>query len=990
MSVINTQPLIGASGQGGAYNLERSLRFRASSSAYLTRTPSVAGNRQTWTWSAWVKRGALSAGAVKYLIDGRSGTNMTALYFTDQDALQFEYYDGTLSYYQVTSAVFRDPAAWYHIVAVFDTTNATSSNRMRLYVNGVQVTSYIAAGYPIQNLNGWINNTNAHAIGARTLNSNHIDGYLSEVNFIDGQALTPSSFGENDTLTGVWKPKRYAGTYGTNGFYLPFKYPTVSTSYAATFNGSNQYLQFNGESGFAFSTNDFTIETWINPTRNDTGVIWDARPASTNGNYGLLYFSGSGILEYNVNGSALMTSPVIAVNAWTHVALVRTSGTIKLYINGVNVASASDGTAYGIPSGRPVIGVTGWNLSVAFFSGKMSNYRVVNGTAVYTGNFLPSTAPLTAITNTKLLTLQNSSLIDNSSSAVTVNNINGVTLATDSPFATIRHITADQSGNSNHWSSNNIGLTAGATYDSMTDVPTLTSATASNYAVLNPLDKNSSVSTADGNLQLTNSNSSWLGLRGSMGMSTGKWYVEYSLVSSLYAAFGIANASAALNGYVGVTGTWGYVNDGSKDVNGTNTSGYGSSFTTNDIIGMAFDADAGTLTFYKNNVSQGTLATGISAGTYFPWMVTYNSNAVANFGQRPFTYTPPTGYIALNTYNLPTSTIVAGNKYMDATIYSGSGNSGQSITNTGGFKPDLVWTKARSTNYNNILYDSVRGTGTTKSLYSDDTAVEGAYSTYTNLSSFDSSGWTIGSTAGNNAMNASGQTFVGWQWQAGQGTTSTNTSGSITSTVSVNPSAGFSIVSFNKTASTVQTVGHGLGVAPSLVIIKEYQISAGWPVYHAGLGANKYLLLNTTDAAGTSSIIWNNTNPSSSVITLGTGWASTTNMIAYCWSEVAGFSKFGIFTGNGTTDNTFVYTGFRPKFVMIKATTGVDNWFTLDSTRNPSNVANSWLSPNLTNAEGVDPFFDLLSNGFKMRLAGNTPYIYMAFAENPFKYSLAR
>ncbi len=254
------------------------------------------------------------------------------------------------------------------------------------------------------------------------------------------------------------------------------------------------------------------------------------------------------------------------------------------------------------------------------------------------------------------------------------------------------------------------------------------------------------------------------------------------------------------------------------------------------------------------------------------------------------------------------------------------------------------------------------------------------------------------------ARNVSGQTYVGWQWQAGQGTNTTNTAGTVTSTVSVNTTAGFSIVLYTGNGGAM-TMGHGLGVAPKLIILKDRDIGRPWPVYHGSLATNQYLILNTTAAAATSTSYWNNTAPTSTVFSVngleGNVGANGEKYVAYCWAEIAGFSKFGSYTGNGSADGPFIFLGFRPKFVMIKKTDSVTangNWVIIDTSRNIYNVANLLLFPNLSDAETTVTAVDLTSNGFKIRASGavtglnlsGSNFIYMAFAENPFKNSNAR
>jgi len=340
-------------------------------------------------------------------------------------------------------------------------------------------------------------------------------------------------------------------------------------------------------------------------------------------------------------------------------------------------------------------------------------------------------------------------------------------------------------------------------------------------------------------------------------------------------------------------------------------------------------------------------------------------------------------------------TIKKPNQYFDATIYTGTGST-QSITNAGSFKPDLVWTKSRSNAYNNVLCDSVRGAA--KGLFSDLTNAEDTASPTSYVQAFNSNGFSV--NIGTNS-NANGATYVGWQWKAGEGTTTVNTSGSISSNVSVNTTAGFSIVTYTGTGSNA-TVGHGLGVAPKFLVIKNRTQVDGWAIGHSSLTSWAYVLQWDSGAQASDSTFFNSNAPTSSVFSVGS--ASNTNqsgqsLVAYCWAEVEGFSKFGSYTGNGSTDGPFVYTGFRPKFVMIKRTDTTADWHVHDAARNTFNVTNNTLYPGVNIAEDVAHtavVFDFLSNGFKLRASHPTSnnngnnYIYVAFAESPFKYSNAR
>ena len=327
-------------------------------------------------------------------------------------------------------------------------------------------------------------------------------------------------------------------------------------------------------------------------------------------------------------------------------------------------------------------------------------------------------------------------------------------------------------------------------------------------------------------------------------------------------------------------------------------------------------------------------------------------------------------------------------EYFNVVTYTGTGST-QSITGVG-FQPDFVWTKARSSAESHRLYDSVRGA--TKSLFTNSTNAESTESQA--LTSFDADGFTLGS----GAPNTSGVTYVAWCWKA-NGSGSSNTAGSITSTVSANTTSGFSVVTYTGTGSNA-TVGHGLGVVPKMIIAKSRSISgSSWPVYTQAVGATATLFLERTDAPYTNSIYWNNTSPTSSVFSIGTTGnlnSSGGTYVAYCFSEVSGYSKFGSYTGNGSTDGPFIYTGFKPRYVLFKNSSTSVDWKIFDAARNTYNVVTQVLYPNLSNAEDANTGLDFTSNGFKVRDNGTAfngngnTIIYACFAENPFKYSLAR
>ena len=348
---------------------------------------------------------------------------------------------------------------------------------------------------------------------------------------------------------------------------------------------------------------------------------------------------------------------------------------------------------------------------------------------------------------------------------------------------------------------------------------------------------------------------------------------------------------------------------------------------------------------------------------------------------------------------MPTTyAIPDGRTVMAATLYTGTGAT-QTINNSANgvsFQPDFVWIKSRSNALSHKLTNSV--VGIQLALSSDSTAAES--SDTGGVTAFNSNGFTIGTTL---AYNTNAATFVGWQWNAG-GSTVTNTSGTISAQVRANTTAGFSVVTYTGTGANA-TVGHGLGVAPSMVIVKRRDTTANWEVRHTSIAVASSIQLNLTNASASATTVWNSTAPSSTVFSIGTSAtvnASSGTYVAYCFAAVAGYSAFGSYTGNNSADGPFVYLGFRPRWIMFKDSSSVAVWMIMDTARNTINVLDDGLAPNNSNAESTYSNVaqvDFLSNGFKIRatnanqywanVSGNT-YIYAAFAENPFKYANAR
>lgn len=595
-------------------------------------------------------------------------------------------------------------------------------------------------------------------------------------------------------------------------------------------------------------------------------------------------------------------------------------------------------------------------------------------------------------------------------------------------FANSANFGQDKSGNGN-----NLTATGLAATDQVPDSPT------NNFATINALTQPGGTgSLSEGNLKFNGTAD--YAKEGSFEFPTsGKWYYEAYLITSDRPYIGIRKSPWSS----GSPSVYYWVNEGlpsgwakiSKD--GSNISSI-SDLASPYVLGVAFDSSTGYIEFFRNGSSIGSTTVSDTSVRYIPSFSHGSSSGQSTFtlnfgqdssfagaktaqgnkdanGRGDFYYPVPAGHLALCSDNLPTPEIALPGEHFNTLLYTGLYGTSDSYTGVG-FQPGFTWLKHRDngTAYGNQLYDSVRGA--TNYLISNTTGAEndGGAPLTTGLQSFDSDGFTIGQTL---TVNASGVNHVAWNWKADGTAGSVNTDGAIVSTVSANPAAGFSIVSYTGSGDyNSATVGHGLSQAPDCVIIKKRASNGadgdrGWVVWHKDLAQGDFLHLNTTGAQSAArhfGEVGNGTYPyvapNSSVIHLSgtqTGSYHETNFsgddyIMYCFHGVENYSKIGTYVGNGNTDGPFVYTGFQPAFVLIKRTDGIDSWFIFDIERDTVNPLDSWLAANLTNTETVNLFADAVSNGFKVRgdiLAFNAnggTYIYMAFAKNPFKYSNAR
>jgi hypothetical protein len=548
----------------------------------------------------------------------------------------------------------------------------------------------------------------------------------------------------------------------------------------------------------------------------------------------------------------------------------------------------------------------------------------------------------------------------------------------------------DTSGNGNNWTPNNLSVAAGTGNDSLVDSPTnygtdtgAGGEVRGNYATFNPINMGASLTLSDGNFQVASSAGSRVAT--TIALPDGQYtYAECTVVTAgAGSSFGIGTTETGPSdgSYLFKRFDSGNHNAG---IAGTTISG-ADTFTlaANDVLGVAYDPITPKLTFYKNGVSSWSVNLINLTGKTFYFAYRSGTSAAGmyiNTGQRAFAYTAPSGFKALCSTNIPTPMILNGATAMDVVTYTGTGAT-LTPTSSLGFSPDLVWIKGRSAATSHALYDSVRGAQTR--LTPDGT--NGDVTTDNGLTVFNSNGFTLGTLG---AVNTNAATYAAWCWDE-------------------SVSAGFDIVTYTGNG-TNRTIAHSLGVAPQFIIIKQRTTASAtnWAVWHSAFANTEYLRLNSTSTPSTAASYWNSTSPASAVFSLGTAADVNTNSgtyVAYLWAPVSGYSSFGSYASNGaTSDGPFVYTGFAPRFVLVKSISGTaTSWVMKDSARPGYNVAQAYLASEVSSAETTNnnTDIDFLSNGFKWRAGGAasitnsstaSTYIYAAFAENPFSIARAR
>ena len=893
------------------------------------------------------------------------------------------FYSGSTDIYS-SSPTTVATGRWYH----FAITRQSSS--LKLWVNGVnEHTATVSNNYTINNtlhIGGQQNN----------LAGTYLNGYIQDLRIYKGLAKYTQNFIPASTDPDILPDTPSGVSYTSNLAQI--------TDGAVAFDGSGDYLSIADSADFDFGSGAFTVEGFVYFTGSASQQMLVGQWAGGGSQLGWVVMTSNNSSRFirfllSTTGSDvpvdLVSSTAFDLNKWNHFALTRSGNTFYLFIDGILATSTTSASTIWNSTDLLTVGAT--SAGTQPFTGFLSNLHVVKGTALYTSNFTPPTAPISSVANTKLLCCKSNSSATAADVTPGTITANGNAAATNfNPF-TVNINT--QRGKQSGWCTlNPLAVVGGATY-------------------------------SNGNLKVTGS-AEFRSTPSTITISVGKWYVEYFFDTWVNDSHvGVMN-----NISPSITGTWagstpnGFAWAGdSGDLwtnNGLYNSSFDVSFTTGDTCQIAFDADNGNMYFGKNgiwlkgaNPSAGTGAnwTGLTNGPYYPYVTTTNGTICsANFGQKPFKFPPPAGFQPLALANTPRPTIVRPDQFVGVSTWSGaqSGSGGLTRQISLGMQPDFVWIKQRNQAYStgHQLYDSVRGAGAEKELNSSGTAAEGAgnIETYGWLNSFDKTGFTVkGGSSDYDYVDKSGVNYVAWAWKAGGNSNTYNindvgyatasaaglTAGTITPTgASVNTKSGFSIITY--TGGGVDgSVGHGLGVAPKIYIAKNRSAVSNWAVAYTIVdGSLDFMYLNLTNAAGNAT----QSLPTSTLINLQQSAGETTNgenYVIYAWSEIPGFSKFGSYTGNGSADGPMLVTGFRPKWILIKkssATGNVRGWVLVDSERSKYNVSNLTLFPHASSAEDAGTYIsvDFLSNGFKLRSteeAANQAYtyIYMAFAETP-------
>jgi hypothetical protein len=878
------------------------------------------------------------------------------------------------------------------------------------FTNGVYVKCYAANGYGITNY--YSVDLTGGGLGSETSFTGGGSGfndvawiqvatgsgtlYKVRIRLIrpgDASSAGITAIGINGTASGNWLVD---GTPdGVNGFRLDFSDNSSNAALGTDSSGNdNDWTVNNIEAVSAYgieracSIYGPSYETFTFPITYTTTVTFEAFVRITNNvSYNYLAYNSSNNWNLGISGGNLLfgnfagtyitfTGTGLNDGNWHFVRLTTTGSTnTSLYIDGVlnNTITSDNGVSTGTEVTNEVRSAGVGRMRVAYMR------ITTGGTPPTTG--IPAFADMNQPAGTGGTLAFFDKLDDIAGSGTKTSDGGNVTITMSAAT-----VATDRSGT-----------------DSLIDSPTNYTAgsgnNGGNYATLNPISAVASAGTSsNGNLDWSDGNN----ISNIQIPSSGKWYAEQTITGlgpdvTYGASFGVR--SYDISRYARLRTAANY---GQTAGLGTGSTPSYSQLIVNDVIGIAVDSDGGSITFYVNNSSvyQVTGITDMSGLFFYTAFASAGDAGSWNFGQRPFAYTPPTDYVSLCTQNLTNPTVADGGTAMNVALYTGNGAS-NSITGLG-FSPDILWLKSRSNPTFPALANSV--VGPYYFLRTNGTNTESGPGYNDDIVSFDSDGFTLGADTYYAFCNQNTYTYVGWAWDSGT-TTGSNTDGTITSQVRANQSTGCSVVSYTSTDVAGATVGHGLNAVMDFAIFKNRDRGQNWLVYHKSLDitSGEAINLNQTNVVYTSAAQFNSTLATSSVFTLGTGGnasnAAGDDIIAFCFAAVEGYSAFGSYEGNGAVDGPFVYTGFRPKFVLLKnvdnGSTGYD-WHMNDTERDPYNVSDSYLNANTGAAENTFGAIDFLSNGFKLRTSGGSynqsgyTFIFACFAEHPFKTARAR
>jgi len=913
-------------------------------SDYLTWTPSSTTNPKKWTTSFWIK----------WTVDGAAAPILyTNSYFQVPEiqgngSINLEMYESaTTKARLVSSGLRRDPTAWFHVVCVQDTDNATSSDRQKMFINGVRVTAfstetYSALGYtPV----GGPTCNVGHYIGARYGSADYGAFYLAEAILLDGTASSDASeFGEFDS-NGNWVPIDPSGlTFGTNGFWLDFA-DSADLGKDVSGNG-NDFSPIGGSSATVL---DFTEASDTQGSLSTTGRLGGTFTLSSATNVSRIQVAAGRLTGatgncyceiYNVTGT-------VGTDA---------AGTGTINDDALGISAAQDVSTWSVASGHSGYTWTWFNFTQPLFLPAGDYCFVFNSEATTDLYFFLETR---ASQNTNVTSASAGTWAAGS-------NVYFMNFVLDGHAA----IPSSQVVNDN------------PADDAANDL--------GNYVTWNPIDPRYGYSLpstfANGNLDLSSSG----GARAysTIEVTEGHFYAEITLGSnSDTIRFGVQtqDGSYLFFQWKPVGSQYYITYEGGLKEN------VGTSVTTGDVIGCEVDVDGNSVQFTKNGVAWGsayglTNAPGPDNRLFFVGQPN-SSDFDTDFGQYGFAYTIPTGATPLTTANLPAPTVTDPSAYFSVGTHTGSGSSDS--YDSGLDSIGLLIAKRYDGAAGWEWFDAVRGANSLIQSNNSDPAV-----TKTGFS-FSGGTFNFDNTAN---LGQSSTNHVVYTLKA-NGAGSSNTDGSITSTVSVADHGGFSIATYTGTGANA-TVGHGLSAAPSMLI--NFMLDTGGAshrVWHEGIANTERLLLNTSDAKATEAGAWNSTSPTSTVFSLGTEAGvnfNTATYVTYCFARTSGLIGIGSYVGNGSADGPYVVvddggSGFRPAWLMIKRIDSPNGWQILDAAREPYNGLDLGLYANSSAAEASSSnSLDYTSNGFKITGAGGAinasggTYIYLAFAEYPF------